>query len=260
MRASIREARVKTDWPDQFVIEAFVTHLAANGHPGLVVDSRPDESERASAAIDATAGAFAIEHTSIDTLDGQREANAIFTKCVGCIEKEVDVPFNLSICLPWGATKKGQNYGVIQDALRRWIVEMSPTLACGRHEIDDISDIPFTLSVYKCDDLGAGVFFSRSVSPDETFGERLRSIIERKAKKLEPWASHSRVLLIESDDIALTNHVTFWKALRGEYPNGLPRGVDQIWYADTCGKWGNSPPRFVRMTNDQGIVSTKELP
>ena len=255
---------MNTDWQDK-VIMAFVAHLAANGHEGLVVDSCPDKDEHAKGkkteqAIDATAGLFAIEHTSIDTLDGQREANAIFMHCVGNIEKEVQVPFHLRIIIQWGATKKGPNYSTIENALRRWIVEVSPTLPCGRHEIDDAPDIPFALSVEKSGDLGAGIFFVRSEPADTTFGKRLRRTIERKATKLQLWTDHTRALLIESDDIALMSHVEFWKALREEYPDGLPQGVDQIWYADTCGKWGNYPARFVRMTNDRGVVSAKELP
>jgi hypothetical protein len=116
------------DQRNKVVVKAFVHHLAANGHEGLTVDSWPDEVERNAAAIDATAGPFAIEHTSIDTLEGQREADAGFVQSIGCLEKELHVPFHLGIFVKWGAITKGQNYTATREAVRRWILEDSPQL------------------------------------------------------------------------------------------------------------------------------------
>ena len=45
---------------DRYVINAFVTYLRENGHPGLQVNRWPDNENRDSADIDAIAGAFAI--------------------------------------------------------------------------------------------------------------------------------------------------------------------------------------------------------
>jgi hypothetical protein len=245
---------------DKSVINAFINHLAANGHDGLTVDTWPDEEERNASAIDAMAGSFAIEHTSIDTLDGQREADVPFKQSIGCLDKQLQVPFYLGIFVKWGAITKGQNYSATCEAVKRWILEDSPQLPCGQHNVEDVSGVPFALIVWKREDMEHGVFVGLSAPLDETFGERLKKGIERKAKKLTTWSNHTRVLLIESDDIALMNHVVFWKALKQAYPDCLPRGVDQIWYADTSGKWRSSPPRFMKMTNDFGVLSERELP
>jgi hypothetical protein len=53
------------------VIEALVAFLRARGHPGLRIDSWPERTNHESPEIDAIAGAFAIEHTSVDTLPNQ---------------------------------------------------------------------------------------------------------------------------------------------------------------------------------------------
>jgi len=245
---------------DRTVIRALVAHMEANGHTGLGVDTWPEDDKHAASPIDAVAGRFAIEHTSIDTLEGQREADVPFMKSIGCLDKQVLVPFNLTILVGWGAIKKGQDYAATCEAVKRWIVEDSPHLSWGRHEIDDVPGVPFALLVRKADNLDAGVFIGRSVGSDDTLSERIRAAIEHKAKKLAAWSNHSRVLLIESDDIALMNHVVFWEALQRAYPEGLPYGVDEIWYADTCGKWHNSPPCFMRMTNDLGVLPVEALP
>ena len=57
---------------DSEVVDAFVSHLRELGYPSLTVEWRPDEENRDSSDIDAIAGSFAIEHTSIDTLPDQR--------------------------------------------------------------------------------------------------------------------------------------------------------------------------------------------
>lgn len=57
---------------DHEVVEAFIAYLRDNGHPNLRVDRRPEEENRRSKDIEAIAGQFAIEHTSIDTLPNQR--------------------------------------------------------------------------------------------------------------------------------------------------------------------------------------------
>ena len=53
------------------------------------------------------------------------------------------------------------------------------------------------------------------------------------------------ILLIENDDIALMNEVKMLDAIRGAYPDGLPCGVDEIWFADTSIP---KEPRFQNFT------------
>ncbi len=47
--------------------------ICPRGHPGLRIDSWPDKENRESSEIDAISGAFAFEHTSVDTLPNQRQ-------------------------------------------------------------------------------------------------------------------------------------------------------------------------------------------
>ena len=41
------------------------------------------------------------------------------------------------------------------------------------------------------------------------------------------------VLLVENNDIALMNDLKLLDAIREAYPDGPPKGVDEIWFADT---------------------------
>ena len=45
--------------------------------------------------------------------------------------------------------------------------------------------------------------------------------------------SGATIILLENDDIALMNECKMLEAIREAYPNGLPEGVDELWFADT---------------------------
>src|SRR5262245_7361608 len=72
---------------DQDVIRAFVAHLGEGVDGGLRVDRWPDLEDRTGKAIDAIAGRYAIEHTSIDALDAKRSRDPPFMTAVGELER-----------------------------------------------------------------------------------------------------------------------------------------------------------------------------
>ena len=222
------------DWE---VIDAFVAHLGMNGHPGLQVDRRPDKENSNSSDIDAIAGHFAIEHTSVDTLTNQRRDSNWFVRAAGGIETELPSKpdFRLSITLEYDAVVKGQNWSTIRDALKTWITTEASSLPDGRHVLGDIPGVPFGLRVTKASHRPPGVFFARAAPEDDSLSERIRQQIDRKAEKLAKYhgAGTTTVLLVENGDIALMNESKILEATLEAYPTGLPPGVDQIWYGDT---------------------------
>ena len=233
---------------DKEVVDAFVAHLAQCGHPGLTVDERPDETNRTTQDVDAIAGPFAIEHTSVNALEERRRRDDKWQKAVGGLELELmgSVSAHLSIATKYRAVATGQDWTAIRSALRNWICESSEQMAVGRQEIA-IDGVPFPVTVWKRIDLSAGVFFSRVVADsDDTLAASAGTLIERKAKKLAVYQLRGKttVLLLESDDIAMMNHVKMHEVISAAFPGAWPDGVDQIWYADTT-LW--PVPRFIDM-------------
>lgn len=222
---------------DRDVVDAFVVYLSEHGHPDLRVDRRPDDENRDSADIDAIAGAFAIEHTSIETIANQRRDSNWFMRAAGGLEQELlsKPPFRLNVTLEYHAVTKGQDWPRIRQALKSWITDEVPRLADGRHVLDNIPGVPLRLHARKASSRPAGVFFARFEPDDETLPERIREQFDRKANKLAKYhdASKTTVLLIENDDLALMNEGKMLDAIQNAYPNGPPQEVDQIWYADT---------------------------
>jgi hypothetical protein len=221
---------------DHEVVEAFVAHLAANGYTGLSVDKWPERENRKSPDIEAIAGPFAIEHTSIDTLPNQRGKSDWFMRAVGGVEKELPIPpYRLNIVLDYDAVTTGQNWAGIRNALKVWVIEDCPKLPNGHHTLETLPGIPFRLRITKQSDRPARIIFSRISPEDESLPDRIRQQLGSKIEKLAPYQKSGliTVLLIESDDIALMNEAKMLDAIRSTYPQGLPPDIDRIWYLDT---------------------------
>ena len=221
---------------DRDVIKAFVNHLRANGYPSIEIDCWPEDENRNMPEIDAIAGPFAIEHTSIDVLPNQRRDSHWFTKAIGDIGDELeDITFRLRIWIEYDAVAKGQNWSKIRKAIKIWIASDAARLTDGQHVIDDIPGVPFRISVIKQSDRPPGVYVGRLGASDDTLSSRMRMLFDRKAKKLvrHHRTGKTTVLLVENDDLALMNNLHMLKAVQEACPNGLPESVDKFWYADT---------------------------
>jgi hypothetical protein len=225
---------------EQDVVQAFVAHLGRGVAERLQVDRWPDLEDRTGKAIDAVAGRYAIEHTSIDALDGKRASDPQFMAAVGDLEHELQDqgPFHLRIDVPYRAIAKGQDWSAMRAALSAWITGPAHDLPFGRHSIElDLAGVPMQITVHKSDKLAPGLYFVRSISDgDVALKSNITRLVNEKARKLLPYATEHkvRVLLLEGDDIAMLNHVTVAEAIEEAFPEGLPEGVDQIWYADTA--------------------------
>lgn len=222
---------------DYDVIDAFIAYLRKAGFPVLKVDRWPDKENRKTSEIDAIAGCFAIEHTSIDTLPNQRRDSDWFIQAVGGIEKEItaSLPFRLNITIEYDAVTKGQNWATIRQNLKAWIINESPHLNDGLSVLENVHGVPFRLRVRKASDRRPGIFFARFEPMDDTLPARIRKQFCRKVEKLAKYHSlgMTTVLLVENDDIALMNEGKILDSIQIAYPVGLPNGVDKIWYADT---------------------------
>lgn len=222
---------------DKAVVQEFVTYLSNNGHPGLRVDRCPDEENRDTPDIDAIAGKFAIEHTSIDTVTNQRRNDAWFMEAAGSLESQLRgrLPFRLSLTLPYEAIALKQDWTAIKAALCSWIMNDAFSLPEGSNLITDGRQIPFHFRASKSTTRKPGLFFSRFSPTDSSLHKRVQDLFDRKAKKLSPYRSqgHRTILLVESNDIALMNELVLREAVQVAYPQGMPRGVDEIWFADT---------------------------
>lgn len=222
---------------DKEVIKLFVDFLSCNGNPGLTITAWPDEGNRQTSDIDAIACPFAIEHSSVDTVQDQRRDSAWFLEVVKPLEKEFccALPFRLTLTFPYEGVQRGQEWSRITRALLTWIRVESPSLAYGAHDVKATQEIPFSFRATKKSSDHPGLSVGRFAPDTRSLPSRLREQLDRKATKLSRYKDSGKItiLLVEADDIALMDDSIMWDSLKQAYPSGPPDGIDQVWYADT---------------------------
>ena len=233
---------------DKEVVALFVDFLAHKKYPGLKIESIPDE--KASGEIDAIAGEFAIEHTSIDTIPYQRRDEAWFKESIGSLEQECKgkLPFYLSLNFPYKSVRR-QDWREVKTAIKHWIMTESAKLSEGLHIISCISGIPFEFRARKKLSGKTGLLLSRFSPCISDFPSRLKTHLTRKIKKLTPYKGKGKttLLLVESQDIALMDEGMMYDSLGEAYPEGLPSGLDQVWFAHTSTPETTETIEFVMM-------------
>ncbi len=220
------------------VVKAFVAHLRAHGHPDLKIDQCPDVTNRTSPDIDAIAGSLAIEHSSIDSVPNQRRDSAWFMRAAGGLEDEISpLSFRATIGLDYDAVRKGQNWVTVRAALKHWITTVLPLLSDGEHVIRDteIAGVPFNLRIRKAASDRPRLVFLRLEPSSDILSSRIKEQLDRKIAKLQRYrgAEKTTIVLVESADLGLMDQLKMCDAIQSAYPNGVPRAVDQIWFADT---------------------------
>jgi len=247
-----RKARPQ-DEPGRIVVEAFVSYLSNRGHLGLKVECRPDQVNRKTCEIDAIAGPFAIEHTSVDTVAYQRRDTDYLNRVVDGIANELrgKLGCRLRITVEWSAVKEGQDWPVIHEALKGWILSRVPSLPDGPTVINDgtIAGVPFGLLVMKASDRRQEISFARCEPHDGTLSVQDRKQLNDSARKLAKYKPcKTTILLVESSDMPLMNCSVMLGILKAAFSNALPAGVDQVWYADTSVSGGDAV--FHNLTSD----------
>lgn len=222
---------------DREVINVFVEYLRNFSHPGLTVDDWPEDKNRNSPDIDIIAGPYAIEHTSVDYLPNQRRDSDWFMRATHGLDQEFStiIPFRLNIRIEYDAIGKGQNWIAIREALKVWITQEAPKLLDGRHNLHNITGVPFRLHITKASNRRPGVFFARCLPEVGILSDRIRARFDCKAKKLMKYQRPgiTTILLVENNDIALMSASKMIEAIHQAYPHEFPLGIDEIWYADT---------------------------
>lgn len=222
---------------DKEVVSAFVSYLREHGYPALKIDRIHDEENRKSSDIDAIAGFFAIEHTSVDTIANQRRDADWFLHAAGGIEEAVahQLQYRLDISIPYEAVQYGQNWADIQKSFITWIVTCTPDLGQGVHTIANVQGIPFEFIAKKDTKHKPKLFLARIAPLDNSLSGRIREQFFRKSQKLLPYKEQGyiTVLLSESNDIALMDEAKMLDAIRIGLSRRLPKGVDRLWYVAT---------------------------
>jgi len=176
---------------------------------------------------------YAFEHTRIEPFAGhirlEAEADRHFTPLSGMLAEKLPADERFELHVPAGVLlgKNDREVRPIQGALAQWIIATAPTLPIarfGRYAVPiqkvTVAGVPFAVSLHRWKREGYPVPFhvvhlvaEPDVAPARR--ERIRIGYHKKLGKLLKWkeAGARTVLILEEDDIYLTNHFAVCDAL-----------------------------------------------
>jgi hypothetical protein len=158
------------------VVRRFIKRYAEITGTPCAVTSWPDRLHRNGRAVDAVAEAegdplLAIEHTLVETFQGQKKDSARFAKLLGSLETELQktLPYTLHIAIETFAFRAGQDWASIRSAIKAWVLANASALSfADTGAVHEIPGVPFRIVVWKRTDPGDfGV--SRFAPPETDF-------------------------------------------------------------------------------------------
>jgi len=227
------------------IIRKFITLYNSCQTAQFIITHWPDKEERNQRACDAYVEALnvrplAIEHTNIESFRRQKQDTARFSEVCGSLEPELSAafPYVVSLIIPTLAVPTRTNWNAIKKTLREWLLAQVGALPFGQTN-HHVNGIPFPITIWKEDRQGRGFGVARTVPIGLDTNDELTKIIAtsliNKNDQLHKYRSNGdeTVLILETDDIALMNHVIFYKSfLKAAAYIPMPN-IDQVWIAET---------------------------
>jgi hypothetical protein len=247
------------------VIEVLRLHVCKTSGEPIHHESYPEEisvskGERPCDAMwHGPSGAYAIEHTTIDSFTGQRHDDDRFRKLMGILEKEwSDHPDDwMEIAIEVAAIPNGVNWADLSNKIKAWLIQNVPSLPCDDQSTVKIPGVPFELNIYREKLPGQGRVVVGRLKPVDLPEQRvvvIREALDKKIGVLQQYKNrgYSSVLLTESSDFVLSSRDTIFKALREAYRSETDGPVfDQIYIATT----GTNPWCIVPFKVGPGIIN-----
>lgn len=227
------------------VIRRFIKQYNSSQSAQFTITRWPDMEERNKRACDAYAEALAvrplaIEHTNIETFQQQKQDSARFLKVCGVLETELrdNFPYVVNLIIPTFGIQTGTDWNGIRDTLREWLLTQVSALPFG-HTDHQVDGVPFRITIWKEDRRGRGFVVSRMVPPGLETNDELTEIVaaalNNKNNQLQRYRANGdeTILILETDDIALMNHVLLYKAFLQASACIHTPNIDQVWLAET---------------------------
>lgn len=179
---------------------------------------------------------LAIEHTSLDSYEKQREDDAVFNKVFSPISNKLNGRFDgrVTIVVPIKAVRFQKDQEKTSKILKKLLEDEIPNLPYGISEVKS-SNLSFDIKVVKDKSDKKLIVFARPAPENLRLEERLKKAIETKTQKFQRnnYQDRTKILLIENNDIALVSSVDFRVAWDTVFRKGIKNYSDQIWYVDS---------------------------
>lgn len=237
---------------DRETINTFIAYLEEKYSIASSDASFPDDLNRSTPDVDAIVGGIAIEHTSIDSIKGQRENNAkfqlVFVPTMEEFSPLVDAHYWMVVSFKdvQAISKPAEAAKIV----RAWFKDHVIPLPEGRYHQVIIPALNIPVNISKSTDLWSTVIFLRSAEPDKEIEVTLKNRVLQKASKLKGYKDRGlkTCLIVESEDIAFMGQHIFKQTYAKAFGTELPPNTDAVFFADSADH--QRPSQFYRILGD----------
>lgn len=227
------------------VIKSLVEKYNECKHREYKIVRYPDQENSVTKDIDAYATVpgerpLAIEHTRIESFSGQLADNKRFAQLYGELETDLKhaFDFKLTLYLPVFAFRKRTDWEQARDKVRDWLLQNAHSLSDGFSPVQVVG-VPFSITVHK-DGNGSNRFTVARWAPTDTNIDvesilNIARALEGKNDQMKKYRDEGayNILVLESSDIALVNHITLYKAFLQALEMVPIPNIDEVWLAST---------------------------
>lgn len=248
------------------IIRRFIAQYNSCQDAQFTITCLPDKTERNRRACDAYAEALgvrplAIEHTNVETFQQQKQDSARFSEVCGVLETELKAhfPYHVTLIIPTFAIQTGTDWKSITDALREWLLTQVSILPVGRTD-HQVEGVPFRITIWKGDRPGRWFGVARTAPPTLETTEIVTAALNNKNNQLQRYRANGdeTILILETDDIALINHVELYKAFIQASARAPTPNIDQVWIAQTI--YPEDSCSFICFDGPEAIMEKVNLP
>jgi hypothetical protein len=216
----------RPDERDKRLCLAAAQRLAQRRDGGVLRAIRhPDNEDRTDSAIDLIAeddiGAIAVEHTVLETFEGQTTDNVRFQQLLGDMTDRIGdtlpTPGHYHLAVPVEGVAGVKSTDRVKSEIAAWVRDKAPTLpipSIPPKEKNSVAgvppDAPLPMVLRRFRDGPQGVVWCVRATPEdlaELSVLRARTALGHKARELEVYRSQgaTTILLLEIQDFVLTN-------------------------------------------------------
>lgn len=224
----------------------FVREIVAarTGEP-VAIASRPDLDHRNDEAVeelwDAPSAGYAVEHTRVESFDGQLANIAKVTRLLSPVKDMLAgrLPGYYVLAVREDETAVARvNFALAHQEIGRLVLEAAERVAVGETATLRSTSLPFEMQLHLRHRNGSSLVLFSDIEgdPEVLRAERFRRAFDAKCPKLAAWATGGRrsVLVLECDDIQHANFSVSFDAVMKVLPERTDP-PDLIVYVETDG-------------------------
>lgn len=213
---------------------------------------------------------LAIEHTIVQPFVGEKSDSNAFMQAFGCIEKNPDllvVERSMTVVIPVGAIPKGYNWKEAGADLLAWLKanhttvpmqgEASFTVPVAPSSKLGPLQLPIVLQTMHMPGYAGSTVISRGSMP-KTLPEIVEEALSRKLPKLVRTVADRRILLVEREQIGLSDMqiIREIERLAPKFPD--LKDIHEIWIVETSIRASDGCVYFRRF-DGRGLVETMDF-